>query len=124
MQNFKQLLEERTPELLELARQNREREEREIVEEAAWVRCNEKVRALSTQVEETALFYKQNKSRRVKEFAADVRRTYDIELDPVEGYEVTLILYYCDNLLKKARYIAWNDKDNVCFLRELDDLVL
>lgn len=94
---------------------------RELPERDSWKLCKDAVRGLTTAVEEVAARYK-DMPKRMKVFSADVRKTYDILLDKIHGYEVSLIIYYSEEQIKKARYIAWNDEDNVAFYRDINEL--
>lgn len=79
-----------------------------------WEICKQAVRNMSPDVEGVAkgiLTYHPYRGRKHKLGAFSY---LEIDLQRIQGYEVTLTVAYEGNVIRRAFYTAWNDTENVC----------
>jgi hypothetical protein len=92
------------------------------VNDLSWIKCKEKVMALPNDyMEVMKKNIAQNRAKKRKIIGG-----YAIEsLALYEGHEVELYMLQAENgNIVKAQYIAWDNRKNVCFIRDLLDLNL
>lgn len=85
-----------------------------------WFATKKRVEELTANFQQVISWYEQNKPENVKSSLYRKNRRIEVGMKPINDYAIQLIVYQNKvDGVKSARYVAYNEKKNVVYVRDL-----